>query len=103
MAAFQPTDYQDAFTRLNGETARIPWRTLEPWFAKGDTLQVDATLDLVAVAASLATDDAARVRGWLDSALLQSVPVEQAARWQQQDTEVWAVVVLPWILVQHKA
>ncbi|MFN3714553.1 MAG: DUF2288 family protein [Alcanivoracaceae bacterium] len=93
-------DNNSLFAHLNGETGRIGWRTLQPWFAKGDTLAVVAGVDLVAVATALAADDAVAVRGWLDAGELGPVSNEQAALWYEADTEVWAVVVLPWILVQ---
>lgn len=88
------------FERLNGETGRIGWHALQPWFAKGDTLCVAAGADLVAVAAALAADDAAAVKSWLEVGQLGPVSAEQAAAWYDADAEVWAVVVLPWIVVQ---
>lgn len=93
-------DNKSLFEHLNRETGRIPWRELQPWFAKGDTLQVAAGLDLVAVATALAADDAAQVKGWLEAGQLGPVSPAQAAEWHDQDAQVWAVVVLPWILVQ---
>lgn len=93
-------DKKTLFDHLNGETGRIGWRALQPWFAKGDTLQVAMGVDLVAVATALAADDAAAVKGWLDAAQLGPVDAQQASAWYEADAEVWAVVVLPWILVQ---
>lgn len=93
-------DAASLFSHLSGETGRIAWRALLPWFARGDTLQVAAGLDLVAVATALASDDASTVQGWLTSGELAPVSDQQAAQWQGDDAEVWAVVVLPWILVQ---
>jgi hypothetical protein len=93
-------DNNSLFAHLNGETGRIAWHALQPWFAKGDTLYVAPGQDLVAVATALASDDAARVKQWLETGLLGPVSAEQATLWYQQEAEVWAVVVLPWILVQ---
>ena len=94
-------DKESLFAHLNGETGRIDWPALQPWFAKGDTLQVAKGVDLVAVATALAADDAAAVKGWLDAGQLGPVSAEQASAWFEASAEVWAVVVLPWILVQE--
>ena len=88
------------FDRLNGETGRIGWHALQPWFAKGDTLCVAPGVDLVAVAAALAADDTAAVKGWLEAGQLGPVSAERAATWYDANAEVWAVVVLPWIVGQ---
>lgn len=94
-------DKESLFAHLNGETGRIGWQALQPWFAKGDTLQVARGVDLVAVATALAADDAAAVKGWLDAGQLGPVSAQQASAWFEASAEVWAVVVLPWILVQE--
>lgn len=88
------------FARLNGETGRIAWQALLPWFAKGDILQVAPGTDLVAVATALAGDQVAVVQELLASGALAPVSDQQAQSWQAEQAEVWAVVVLPWILVQ---
>ncbi|PKM21941.1 MAG: DUF2288 domain-containing protein [Gammaproteobacteria bacterium HGW-Gammaproteobacteria-14] len=94
-------DKQSLFAHLNGETGKIGWHDLQPWFAKGDTLCVAPGVDLVAVAAALAADDSVAVKRWLDAGQLGPVPVDQASAWFATKAEVWAVVVLPWILVQQ--
>ena len=38
------------YAKLLGETAVISWAELQPFFARGALLQVDAALDLVEVA-----------------------------------------------------
>ncbi|WP_162622506.1 DUF2288 family protein, partial [Acinetobacter baumannii] len=45
------------YAKLRGETAAISWAELQPFFARGALLQVDAALDLVEVAEALAGDD----------------------------------------------
>ena len=94
-------DKKSLFAHLNGETGRIDWQALQPWFAKGDTLQVVKGVDLVAVATALASDDAGMIKGWLDAGQLGPVSESQASAWFDANAEVWAVVVLPWILVQE--
>lgn len=89
--------------KLNQETARVHWSELERHYARGVLVKVDATLDLVEVAANMAVDDAAQVQDWLEQGLIQRVAVEDAKRWEELGTELWAVVVAPWVLVQEVA
>mgnify|MGYP005819544821 CR=1 FL=1 len=37
----------EAYAAILGATAQIEWKVLEPHFARGDLLAVDAALDLV--------------------------------------------------------
>ncbi len=48
------------YAKLLGETAVISWAELQPFFARGALLQVDAALDLVEVAEALAGTTARR-------------------------------------------
>ncbi|WP_404854084.1 DUF2288 family protein, partial [Escherichia coli] len=43
----------------------MSWAELQPFFARGALLQVDAALDLVEVAEALAGDDREKVAAWL--------------------------------------
>ncbi|MBS3963176.1 MAG: DUF2288 domain-containing protein [Methylomonas sp.] len=87
-------------TRVNLETARIPWRELQRFFAAGLVISVERQLDLVDVACEFSNDNKAVVEQWLQQGRIGHVPDTQAADWFEQDAEVWAVVVKPWILVQ---
>lgn len=96
-------DQQDELLRakLNQETATIPWRELERFFAAGKVIAVDDGLDLVQVAAAVSRDDKAAVEAWIAGQRLVKVSDEQAGAWLEADALVWAVVVSPWILVQR--
>lgn len=59
------------YAKLLGETAVISWAELQPFFARGALLQVDAALDLVEVAEALAGDDREKVAAWLSGGGLQ--------------------------------
>lgn len=96
------TDEQLMLAKLNGETAQIPWKELLRYFASGHIIHVDAELDLVEVAARVADDDTAAVTQWLSESRLAKVNDEQARTWLETDAQLWAVVVKPWILVQHR-
>ena len=86
--------------KLNGETAKIPWRELQRFFAQGRAIRVAAGLDLIEVATSFTQDRAERVQSWTDSGKIDAVSDDLARAWFEADALVWAVVVRPWVLVQ---
>jgi len=86
--------------KLNAETARLPWSALQRHFARGVVLRVADGLDLVAVALACARDQQTMVEAWLRSGELAAVSNSEALCWHQAQTELWAVVVAPWVLVQ---
>ncbi len=86
--------------RINLETAQIPWRELQRFFAAGKVLRLAAGLDLVEVACALERDDVARVEDWTRAAALRPVSDDEARHWIERDALLWAVVVKPWVLVQ---
>ncbi len=90
-----------ARARINSETAKIPWRELQRFFAAGKVFQVHPELDLVDVAYALQQDDIAQVEAWTAAARLTPVADERARTWFEQETALWAVVVKPWVLVQE--
>ncbi|MDH5352879.1 MAG: DUF2288 domain-containing protein [Gammaproteobacteria bacterium] len=88
--------------KINGETAKIPWKELQRFFASGRSLYVEASLDLVEVAFSFHQDDAKQVEQWLNNEKVLAVSTDQAKRWVDEDSMVWAVVVKPWVLIQDR-
>lgn len=86
--------------KINSETASVPWQALQRHFAAGSTLYVDKRLDLVDVAYQLSVDNKTQVEEWLSDELIHPVKDEQALTWIEQQSEVWAVVVRPWVLIQ---
>lgn len=91
------------YLNLLGETARISWVELQPFFARGALLRVSGELDLVAAAEALVQDDRACVAAWLESGQLASVSALQAEDMLQRDPELWAVVVAPWVVIQERS
>jgi hypothetical protein len=87
--------------RINGETARMPWRELLRFFATGTVIAVDDGLDLVEVALRIANDDKQAVAAWLQAGRIGKVSDAQASTWLEADATLWTVVVKPWLLVQH--
>jgi hypothetical protein len=97
------TDFEtDLKTKLALETARIHWRELQPWFAKGHAISVAPSLDLVEVSYQLCQDNKAQFENWMSESLVRPVQDEEAQSWFEHNVELWAVVVKPWVLVQDK-
>ncbi len=86
--------------QLNLETAQIHWRELQRFFASGNAIAVDPSLDLTHVAAEIAADNAAQLKEWMEAGLVDDVKDTQALQWYEADALVWAVVIKPWVLVQ---
>lgn len=86
--------------KINLETAQIHWHELQRFFASGNAIAVDPTLDLTHVAAQIVADNAAQIKTWIDAGLVDAVKDTQAQEWYEQNLLVWAVVIKPWVLVQ---
>ena len=90
------------YAKLLGETARIGWAELQPFFARGALLWVSAELDLIAVAVAVAQDDQASIAAWLAAAQVGMLEAVQATDWFERNPPLWTVVVAPWVLVQER-
>ena len=88
--------------KLNMETAKMPWRDLERFFASGSLIYVSDGLDLVEVGVKFANDEKSVVEKWLNEGRIAKVSDEQAKNWHETNVSLWTVVVRPWILVQEQ-
>ena len=86
---------------INEQTAQMRWSELERFFAGGNVISVAPELYLIDVGARIAADDKASVEEWMNAGLMYRTTDAQASDWVASDTLLWAVVVKPWILVQH--
>ncbi|MFW5444288.1 MAG: DUF2288 domain-containing protein [Methylococcaceae bacterium] len=86
---------------INLETSQIAWHELQRFFASGLAISVSSELDLVEVAYQFSNDNKTQVEHWLQEKKINPVSDQQALRWIEENTIVWAVVVKPWILVQE--
>ncbi|UOA09946.1 DUF2288 domain-containing protein [Methylobacter sp. S3L5C] len=86
--------------KVNLETSKIAWQELQRFFASGTAVFVASPLDLVDVAYQFSIDNKEQVAQWLQNNQIALVSDQQALEWLEADSEVWAVVVKPWILVQ---
>lgn len=97
-----PDSISPLYAEILGETARISWQELAPWFARGSLLWVAGGQDLVAVAEAIARDDKQLVSGLMQQNLLQRLSDQQAQDYHEREPELWATVVRPWVLVQER-
>ena len=89
--------------KLNMETSRIRWEELQRFYARGNVVGVAADLDLLEVGVAMARDDKERLQQWMAEGKAGEVSPDQARHWYENNTELWALVVAPWILVQDEA
>jgi len=87
--------------KVNLETSKIAWKELQRFFASGSAVYVSPELDLVDVAYQFSIDNKEQVADWLQNNQLGLVSDQQALAWLELNSEVWAVVIKPWILVQE--
>ena len=90
------------YAKLLGETAVISWAELQPFFARGALLQVDAALDLVEVARP-GRGRPREGRRLASGGGLSKVGEDAAKDFLERDPTLWAVVVAPWVVIQERA
>ena len=86
--------------KLNLETAKIGWKELELFFAKGVLLCVAASEDLITVAEQIASNQQDEIEALITEKKIEFVTPEWARGNCQSATELWAVVVTPYVLCQ---
>lgn len=89
-------------THLNFETAPISWAELERFFARGRVLNVAVELDLIDVAVALHEDNTTKFTTWIEEKKVNHLQDETAKSWHADDSDLWAVVIAPWVLVQNR-
>ncbi|MBJ6136554.1 MULTISPECIES: DUF2288 domain-containing protein [Marinobacter] len=89
--------------KLNLETSRIHWHELQTYYARGHVVRVEPELDLLEVAAELTADNKAQFEQWLAAGSVGDVSPDLARAWYEKNSELWAVVVAPWVLVQDRS
>lgn len=94
---------EDVKVKLNLETSRISWHDLQVYYARGHVVKVAPELDLLDVAAELSADNKAQFERWLAEAKVGDVSPDLARHWYDENTELWAVVIAPWVLVQDRS
>ncbi|MCW8878916.1 MAG: DUF2288 domain-containing protein [Kangiellaceae bacterium] len=86
--------------KLNLETAKIKWKELELFFAKGSLIRVEIGSDLVSVAKLVAENQHQEIEILIANKQIEFVTPSWAKKHCKSDTELWAVVVAPYVLCQ---
>lgn len=89
--------------KLNLETSRIHWHDLQTYFARGQVVRVAPELDLLEVATELTADNKTRFEHWMADSKVGEIPPALAQSWYDNNAELWAVVIAPWVLVQDRS
>jgi hypothetical protein len=84
------------------QTARIHWHELQTYYAHGSVIAVSPDLSLVDVAVQLGMDNTECFQRWIAAGEVAGVSDEQALKWYEANTPLWAVVAAPWVLVQQR-
>lgn len=98
----QPPIFKSMAEKLHSETALMHWIDLQTFFAKGMVLYVDKSLNLVKTAVLFADDVADELEPKLESKLITQPTNDQARAWYDKNSELWTVVVAPYVLVQEQ-
>ena len=93
---------QSILEKLHSETALMPWKDLQRFFAQGNLLYVDASLNLVQSAVWFAEDAVDQLAPHIESKTIVEPNNLQARDWYDSNVELWAVVVAPYVLVQEQ-
>ena len=88
--------------RLSNDVHRVDWKPLAAHAKRGGLVLVDPSLDLLAVAVAVATDDAARVRAWMVAERLTKPTEAQIEGWEGDLQDRFTVVIVqPYVLAQR--
>lgn len=96
----KPENDTELRTKINMETARLPWAELERHFAQGTVVFVSEQLDLIDVAVRISHDDKDSIARWMGEGKIAKVSDAQAQAWTAAGASLWTSVVHPFILVQ---
>ena len=86
--------------KINLETARINWHELQTHFARGVCIYVAPEQDLVNIAHMVATDNSAAIALLIQEGKIGKVSDIMAQQYYDCNQPMWAVVVMPYVLVQ---
>ena len=93
--------YEELLAHFNAQTARLAWSEMVRHFARGVVVKVAPGMDLVGVAVAMAQDRVDEIEDWSRAGQIQRAGDDDALYWHEQNSEFWAVVVAPWVLVQE--
>mgnify|MGYP000465502165 CR=1 FL=1 len=85
------------------ETAKIDWHDLQTHYAAGNVVGITPAADLIKVAIEFNRDNAAQIQQWLADGSLFEISDQQAQQWFNDNQQLWALVIPPFVLVQQVA
>ncbi len=88
--------------KLNMETAVIKWKELQVFFAQGKLLIISTGMDLIEVATTIAENEANKLSKLIQAKKVRFATIDWVKQNAQDSTELWAVVVSPYVVVQLK-
>jgi len=91
---------QETFARLNQETAKIDWQELQRYYASGNMVEIDTSIDLIKTGVEIVHDNKAVIESLIAENKIKPVDDSRAKQWLEQKQTLWAVVIKPWVLVQ---
>ena len=92
---------EELMAQLNKETAKLSWNELERHFARGSVVKIEQGEDLIKAAVLFANDDAKAIEAKMSQGLVANASMDDAKTWNERESEFWAVVVAPFVLVQE--
>ena len=88
--------------KLNLETSLIQWKELQIFFARGKLIIVSNSQDLIEVATFIAENDADKLSKLIEAKNVQFATVDWIKENAKDSTELWAVVISPYVVAQLK-
>lgn len=81
----------------------VEWGWLRAHLERDGVIVVSSDLDLAEVGVSVAADEAAIIRGWLDAGKLTKPTAAQIAAWNAvKDKKFQMLIISPYILIQEQ-
>ncbi|MEM7182293.1 MAG: DUF2288 domain-containing protein [Spirochaetota bacterium] len=81
--------------------ASIDWEELKYFFARGQVIWIDPSMDLEETAYQICMNNTESVDEWMQEGKVQRMSDERAKHWYNQKLRVTSVVIQPWVLVQE--
>lgn len=88
--------------QLSQECAPISYKEIEQFFARGMMVLVDNSIDILDVALLVQADDSQQLEKIIKQGKITRVHDEYAKTWSQENPQLMAITVVPWLLVQEK-
>ena len=90
--------------RLAADICEVMWSGMVTHHEREGLYILDPQLDLAEVAAAVALDDAAKVKGWLGAKAMRRPTEEEVGSWEEEDdgtAHFRFLIVQPFVLAQR--